>query len=328
MIRLATVGTSRICQSFLDGARLTDEYTLAAVYSRNFETGKAFAEKNGCDTVFCDLEQMAQSGLIDAVYIASPNSCHRVQSKIFLENGINVLCEKPIVTTEREYEELLKLAKQNNLIYLEAIIPRHSPQYKAVKEALSGIGKIRMARIDYCQRSSRLDSFLDGKPHNIFDMSLKAGCLMDIGVYCVYGAIDFWGEPESVKAQADFLYNGADGSGSAILNYGEFSAILTYSKTCDGIMGSEIIGDEGTLLIDKISQYTDVQLFKDGELRLIFDSLPKAELMSGEAQRFADYILRFSENAEDYVKACDLTRSVHKTMDLIKREAKIKYPEI
>ncbi len=327
MIKLGTVGTSGICQFFLDGLRLLDEYTLSAVYSRSYDNGKAFAEKNGCSTVFCDLEEMAKSRLIDAVYIASPNAFHYEQSKLFLQNGIHVLCEKPIVTKAPEYEELLNLANKNNLIYMEAIIPRHVAHYKEVKQALESIGKIRMARLDYCQRSSRLDSYLNGEPQNIFDMSLKAGCLMDIGVYCVYGALDLLGEPSSVKANADYIRGGADGSGSAILSYDGFSAILTYSKTSESLIGSEIMGDNGTLLIGKISQYTNVYLMKNGVSRKICGMLSKAELMSGEAKRFADYILRFEENLEDYNEACDLARRVHKTIDLIKENAGIKYPE-
>lgn len=328
MIRLGTVGTSQICRYFLGGAKLTGEYTLSAVYSRDYDNGIKFANEHGCNTVFCDLNEMAKSGLIDAVYIASPNAFHYEQSKIFLENGIHVLCEKPIVTNSSEYIELLEYANQKNLIYLEAIIPRHVTQYEKVHKALRSIGKIRAARIDYCQRSSRLDNFLAGKHQNIFDMSLKAGCLMDIGVYCVYGAIDLFGEPKSLKANANFLYNGADGFGSAILDYGDFSAVLTYSKTCDSVAGSEIMGDNGTLLIGKISQYTDVRLIKGGKEIEIFATPCKEELMSGEAKRFADYILRYSENSADYINACELTHSVHKAMDLIKQNAGIKYPKM
>ena len=327
MIRIATVGTSDICQCFLDGMKLTNQFVLSAVYSRSLKTGTEFAKKNGCNKVFCDIEEMAQSGEIDAVYIASPNSCHFSQSKIFLQNGIHVLCEKPIVTAENEYETLLNLANGKGLIYAEAIMPRHTAQYGAVKNAMESIGKIQAAYISFLKRSSRLDAFLSGKPQNIFDMSLKAGCLMDIGVYCVYAAVDLLGEPQSVKADCSYLYNGADGSGSAILKYDGFTADLTYSKTCDSILASEIIGENGSLKIGKISQYCDVSLVCGGKEQKIFGTVSKAEIMSGEAKRFADYILRFESNKQDYINVCNLTRSVHKTMDLIKKSSGIIYPE-
>ena len=327
MIRLGTVGSSAICQHFLDGVALTGKYLLSAVYSRDSLRGKQFGQKNGCDKIFCNLEEMAKSGLIDAVYIASPNSCHYAQSKLFLENGINVLCEKPIVTTLSEYSELKALADSKNLIYMEAIIPRYTEQYKAVKGAVDEIGEIKAARFDFCQRSSRLDSFLKGEHVNIFDMSLKAGCLMDIGVYCVYASLDLLGMPRNVKSDVTYLPNGADGSGCAVLNYGDFLAALTYSKTCDGSLGSEIIGSNGTVKIERISQYAGVTLLKDGNEYVIADYPTKAQLMSGEANRFADYISDFDKNGDDYKNSSDLALCVHKVMDLIKSDSGIRYPE-
>lgn len=327
MIRLGTVGTSTICENFLCGVELTQRFILSAVYSRNEKTGRDFAEKFGCDTVFCDLEEMAKSGKIDAVYIASPNVFHKEQSKIFLENEIHVICEKPIVTNPEDYIELKKMADEKNLIYMEAIMPRFVKDYEKVKDAVSKIGKVQMARIDFCQRSSRLDRFLAGEHMNIFDMSLRAGCLMDIGVYCVYAAIDLLGEPKSVKAEKSLLYNGADGSGSAILNYDDFTASLTYSKTCDGVICSEIIGEKGTVTIKKISQYTGVTLITNDSETQIVGYPEKTVVMSGEAERFADYIENFIMFKEDYEKASKLCYGVHKCMNQIKENAGIEFPE-
>lgn len=328
MINLGTVGTSSICDNFLSGVALTNEYELTAVYSRKYETGNAFAEAHGCNTVFTDIAEMAKSNIIDAVYIASPNAFHYSQSKLFLENGKHVICEKPIVRRTEEYEELKALADRKSLIYMEAIIPRHIKSYPKVKQALKEIGKIKEAEICYLQRSSRLDAFYEGKQVNIFDMSLHAGALMDLGVYCVYGAVDLLGIPDSITAEKTLLTNGADGAGTAIFDYGEFKAFLSYSKTEQNDEGSLIIGDKGTLKIKMISQYTGVSLIKDGKEISVTTILTKAEQMRGEAQRFADYILRFDKNREDYVLASELCLNTHRCMDQIKIKAGLVYPEI
>jgi len=327
MIRLATIGTSDICDKFLSAAALTNEYELSAVYSRKFDTGLDFAKKHRCETVFTDLEKMAKCDFVDAVYIASPNVFHTNQAKIFLENGKHVLCEKPIVTKAENYIELKSLADKNGLIYMEAIIPRHVSCYKKIKEALKEIGKISEAKINYLQRSSRLDDFLRGEKVNIFDMSLHAGALMDLGVYCVYGAVDLLGEPNNITAEKTLLSNGADGAGKSCFDYGDFKAILTYSKTEQGTSGSEIIGDKGILKIQMISQYAGAALIKDDCEISVTPHLSKAEQMRGEAQHFADYILRFAENKQDYVSASELCLNVHKCMDLIKKSAGLIYPE-
>lgn len=326
MIRLGTVGTSAICDGFISGAALTGKIELAAVYSRSPISAKAFAQKHGCKTWFCDLLQMAQSGSVEAVYIASPNSCHAEQCRIFLENGIHVICEKPIVAQLEDYIELKKLADEKQLIFLEAMIPRHVAHYQAIKSAVEALGNIKMARLDFCQRSSRYDQYLAGEKVNIFDMSLCAGTLMDIGVYCVSAALDFFGMPKSITATANTDKDGTDLSGSVVLDYGNFPAVLTYSKVCNGGIGSEIIGENGSLKIARISQYADVTLTIGSQTQKIVGELTKAELMRGEAGRFADYIREPQKNRADYENAAELCLISRKVMDEIKKKAGLVYP--
>ncbi len=328
MISIATVGTSNICKKFLSGMILTKEFELNAVYSRKHETGASFAKDYGVDRIYTNLEEMARCDEIDAVYIASPNAFHTEQSRLFLENGKHVICEKPIATSFEDYIELKKIADSKSLIYMEAMISRHNEDYELIRDALKQLGNIVFAKIDYCQRSSRLDSYNNGDNVNIFDMSLHAGTLMDLGVYCVSGAVDLLGMPSKIKADKYTLRNGADGAGYAIFDYESFPAVLTYCKTGAGRIGSEIVGDKGTLKIDMISQYAGVTLVTEDGARLISDYKSKAEQMRSEAQHFANYILRYGEFKNEYDKISRLTYDVQKCMDIIKKEAGLIYPEI
>lgn len=325
MIRLATVGTSGITEKFLAACRLTGRYELHTAYSRSIKNGEDFAKTQGFKRYSNDLMAVAENSEIDAVYIATPNAFHYEQSRLFLENGKNVICEKPITTDCEKYDELLSLADKKGLIYAEAIMSRHSAGRKVLLDALSQIGRISQARIDYCQLSSRYEKFKKGERVNIFDMSLAAGTLMDLGVYCVYAAVDLLGAPDTVSASAAFANNGADLSGGAVLGYKDFTTVLSYSKIGQSAIGSEIVGDKGVVKIGSVSQYADISLVKDGKETLLFGMPDRAEVMLGEVEKFADYI----ENdafADDYKSVCELTHNVHSAMDLIKQSAKIKYP--
>lgn len=325
MIRLATVGTSAITEKFLAACRLTGRYELNTAYSRSRENAEKFAKAQGFKHYSNDLMAVAENSEIDAVYIATPNAFHYEQSRLFLENGKNVICEKPITTDCEKYDELLSIADKKGLIYAEAIMSRHSAGRRVLLDAISQIGRISQARIDYCQLSSRYEKFKKGERVNIFDMSLAAGTLMDLGVYCVYAAVDLLGAPDTVSASAAFANNGADLSGGAVLGFKDFTAVLSYSKIGQSAIGSEIVGDSGTIKIGSVSQYADISLVKDGKETLLFGMPDRAEVMLGEAKKFADYI----ENdafADDYKSVCELTHNVHTCMDLIKQSAKIKYP--
>lgn len=325
MIRLATVGTGAITEKFLAACRLTGRYSFHTAYSRGRESGEAFARSQGFLKSSHDLRAVAADPEIDAVYIATPNAFHYPQSKLFLENNKHVICEKPMVTACREYDELLSLAEERGLVYAEAIMSRHSEGRQVLHRALGQIGRISQVRLDYCQLSGRYNAFKSGERVNIFDMSLAAGTLMDLGVYTVYAAVDLFGKPKTVSASAAFSDSGADLAGAAIFGYGDFTAALTYSKIGQGALGSEIIGDNGVVKIGSVSQYADISLVQNGRETLLFGTPSRAEVMRGEAEKFADYIENADALAAEYTAVCELTHTVHACMDLIKSEAKIQY---
>ena len=324
MIKYATIGRGSIVDSYIKGAKISGEFELAAVYSRNLETGKEFAKKWGCSKVCTSIEDLACDPEIQAVYIASPNVCHASQTEILLKGGKHIICEKPITTSASEYKNLKALADSLGLIYMEAIIPIYTENRVNIKKAISEIGNINIAKIDYCQLTSRYESLMKGEQVNIFDMSLHAGTLMDLGIYCVYAAVDFFGMPNKVKAAAGFLKNGADSCGSAILEYDDFICLLSYGKIGQGLAPSEIVGDKGSVLIDKIGLYAGA--FKaQGESKVpLTEFIEKCELMSKEASAFADFIK--GERVEEYQSNSALCYNVHTVMDLIKQSAEIKYP--
>ncbi len=323
MIKYATIGTSFIAEQFVTGAKATGRLQLAAVYSRKLDTGRNFGGKFGCDKVYTSLENLANDGEIDAVYVASPNAFHAEQSELLLKAGKHIICEKPITTSAEEYAHLKKLADSKGLIYIEAMIPIYNPSRPRIKAALSEIGNLAMAKIDYCQRSSRYDRFISGEHVNIFDMSLHAGTLMDLGVYCVYAAIDLFGMPNYIKATASFLNNGADGSGVAIFEYDKFSACLTYSKTGQSVAPTEIVGDSGSVIMETAVYYQDAYLVKGDNKLPLFDDVSKETLMGYEAEAFCDFIA--GNRLEEYQVNNDICFKVHTCMDQIKQEANIVY---
>lgn len=80
MVRFAVIGTNKITDGFLNAAMLCEDFKLAAVYSRSKEKALEFGSKYGVTLVYDDLDELAASNEIDAVYVASPNSLHASQS--------------------------------------------------------------------------------------------------------------------------------------------------------------------------------------------------------------------------------------------------------
>ncbi|MBO5859472.1 MAG: Gfo/Idh/MocA family oxidoreductase [Clostridia bacterium] len=289
-MRYGVIGTGWIAKSFIDGARLICGSEFVAVYSRTAESGDKFAAANNIEKVYTDISEFA-NGDFDAVYIASPNRLHYEQSKLMLENGKHVICEKPITVEPDELAELQALADEKGLIYVEAIMYMFNPARELLKDAIGKIGKITSVHFDFSQLSSKYPAYKRGELPNIFNPALATGCLMDLGIYCVYPALDLFGLPEKITACAHFMESGADGSGVAGLLYPDKLVNFTYSKLGQDRLGSQIFGDEGTVKIESISKLVNMTLTDNsGNETEIIGDVAKEKLMGYEAQGFERFI--------------------------------------
>lgn len=78
---------------------------------------------------------------VDAVYIATLPEKHYSNIKKALLNNKHVICESPITISKHQYDELITLAKKNNLILTDAIKTAYSTAYSRML-VLAKSGKI------------------------------------------------------------------------------------------------------------------------------------------------------------------------------------------
>lgn len=303
MIKYSVIGTSWITKSFIEGAELVEELSLDGVCSRSREKGESFKAEVGAKRVFTSIEELAESDT-ELVYVASPNVCHYEQCKALLKNKKHIICEKPVTITAEEFRELCGLAEANGVVYFEAIMYMHAPARRILKNAVEKLGNIKSANIDFSQLSSKYPALLRGENPNIFNPEMKTGALNDLGIYCVYPVVDIFGMPEKITAFQSFLSTGADGCGSAALEYGDKIVSITYSKVGQSRSPSQIMGDEGTITIGSISKVDDIYFYNNsGEKEALVAEMPKKILMGNEAKAAVDFILN-PEKTSEFLKEC------------------------
>lgn len=280
-LNFATIGRGKIVSSFLSAASYFDNFNLEAVYSRNFSDGKAFAEKYNCNKVYTKISDIAADKDINCVYIASPNSFHAPQAIELLNGKKHVLCEKPLATNKKEAEEMIKTAKENGVLLMEAYKTFLVPNLYQVKKHLYKIGKIRNVVFSLSKYSTRYDAHKAGENVNTFKASLGGGAMADLGVYPFYPLLILFGKPQKTVSlslpvstnEPDFPY--CDGVTSVIFDYGTFIATINVSKISSGYNYSEIQGEEGTIRFDNINDPTKMEIVKDGKTEIF--SLPQKE---------------------------------------------------
>jgi predicted dehydrogenase len=110
--------------------------------SRNYEPYAAMAEGEG-----------GRADKIDWVTIVTPNRFHAPAAKLFLEQGINVACEKPLCISVEEALDLRKTAKEHGCLFaVTYTYTGHVMAREARQLVRNGvIGDIRMVMGEYPQ---------------------------------------------------------------------------------------------------------------------------------------------------------------------------------
>ena len=318
-VKFATIGTSNITKEFLRAAMNCEEFELAGVCSREKAKAEEFGKPYGAGRFYGSMEELAADGEIEAVYIASPNSLHCAQALQMLRAGKHVLCEKSLASNAAEGKEMLKAARENHVVLLEAMRPLYDPGFLAIRDNLKKLGPVRRASFQFCQYSSRYDDFKKGVLSNIFNPHFSAGALMDIGVYCVEPMVWLFGKQKQVWGSSVILENGIDGAGTILAEYGSMVAELVYSKITASPLFSQIQGENGTLLISKISSPRKVSIvYNDGNQ----EEIPVEATENNMIYELGHFIKAIREDEE--VKAFqDVSLISLELMDQIRRQAGI-----
>lgn len=324
MVRFGVIGTNWITEQFIEALKEVEGSEVVAVYSRTKETAETFSTKFSIPDTYTELTEMATSANVDAVYIASPNAFHAEQAILCMNHGKHVLCEKPIASNAAETQAMIAAAKENKVLLMEALKTTFLPNFRAIREALPKIGRVRRYVGGYCQYSSRYDAYLQGSILNAFNPAFSNGALMDLGIYCLHPLVSLFGKPAALKANAVLLDSGVDGEGSILLDYGDKEALIYYSKITDSSLPSEIQGEKGNIVIDKINLPEHVAIhYRDGTVEDI--SRPQLENeMYYEVETFVDLIA--AGKTESAINTYANSLIVSEIMETARKQTGIVFP--
>jgi len=107
-------------------------------------------------------------GKTDAVSVVVPTPAHFEVSRDFLENGIDVLIEKPITTTLAEADELISISATKGLIIQVGHLERFNPAILALKDIVKNPRFIESHRLSiFKERGTDVSVVLDLMIHDI-----------------------------------------------------------------------------------------------------------------------------------------------------------------
>ncbi|BEU86595.1 Gfo/Idh/MocA family oxidoreductase [Selenomonas sp. TAMA-11512] len=248
-MKLAILGTGLIVKTALPALTEVPDIEVTAIFARpkSRATAEQLAAQYGIPTVHTDYDALLASDDVEFVYIGLTNSVHYEYAKKALLAGKHVIMEKPFSSTAAEVRELKELALANHLYMFEAVTSLHFPNFRAIREHLPKLGRIRAVMANYSQYSSRYDRYLKGEVLPAFDPEKSGGALYDINIYNLNVIIALFGAPDNVVYDANIGFNGIDTSGTLRMKYRDFTAVALGAKDSESPCFLLIQGEKGWL---------------------------------------------------------------------------------
>ena len=225
-VRWGILATGKIARGFAANLALLPDAELAAVGARELSAAQAFASAYGARKAYGDYRQVVEDPDVDVVYVATPHALHHEHVMLAFDAGKPVLCEKALTVTEREAAELVGVARERELFFMEAMWMRCNPAVRRLQQLLDtgALGTVAQVRAD-------LGFFVDAEPTDrLLDPTLGGGALLDMGIYPLTFAHLFLGEPAQVSAVGALSDAGADLNLALALAY-ESGAVAALSAS-------------------------------------------------------------------------------------------------
>ena len=261
-IRYAVVGLGHIAQTAVLPAfkNASSNSEMVALISSDPKKLRTLGKRYKVEAVgnYADFEDILANAGVDAVYIATPNTCHSQFAAVAASYGVHVLCEKPLATTTEECLMLEDLATKHRIKAMTAYRLHFDPaNIEAIKVARSGeIGDLRIFNSIFTMQVR--------DPENIrLQQRLGGGPLFDIGIYCINAARYLFGdEPLAVSAHSfatkDPRFRDVDEMVSVTMNFPRArvaSFVCSFGAADNSVF--DLIGTSGSLRLENAYEYAE-----------------------------------------------------------------------
>ncbi len=225
------------------------------------ELGLSDERNHGCwqDLLEDELRRPAAER-IDFVSIVTPNHMHYPVARAFVEAGINVVCDKPLVHTSEQAHDLIATAGKSGSVFAVTYNYTGYPLVRHARHMVSSgqLGEIRKVIVEYNQ--GWLATLLESAGNKQADWRTDparsgiAGCIGDIGSHAENLAATITGlEIESLCADLTTFVPGRklDDDGNLLLRYSNGARGLLISSQigigCENDLRIRIFGSQGSL---------------------------------------------------------------------------------
>ncbi len=300
-------------------AFINDNYEITGgVFNAEYEESIKFAKEIDIptDRIYGDLDALIEAELklpqeerIQVCSVLTPNFLHFPMAKKLLENGFNVICEKPMTTTYEEAKILRDTLKKAGTVFAVTHTYTGYPMVRQMREMIKEgvIGKVHKVDAQYYQGWMNPIIHDKEKRSTVWRLDPKkagiSSCMGDIGVHA-FNMIEFTTglQVKSLLCDFNYLYddNQMDMDGTVLIRMGEHvKGVIRSSQVATGEENSlsfAIYGQKGGLkweqenpnYLYKLNDPEPLQVYKPGHAYNSELSLDGTKLPPGHPEGIFD----------------------------------------
>jgi UDP-N-acetylglucosamine 3-dehydrogenase len=190
-LKVGVIGAGGFGTIHLQGYKKNPNCEVVAIASRTKSHALKAAKEFSIKKIYFgddEWKRMIISEDLDAVSICTPNYLHAPMVLEAFNNGIHVLCEKPICINRKELEVLTQANKKSTLIFMTSFQKRFNPHIPSLKSIIDNevLGRLILVKYYFSHYGPYISWKALSEEKWFFDSHMAGGgVLLDLGVHCI-----------------------------------------------------------------------------------------------------------------------------------------------
>ncbi len=194
-LRVGIIGVGNISGLHIEAYLKNPDVELCAFCDIDDKQLSKMGEKYGITNLYNNKEEMLEKEQLDAVSVCTWNSEHAPCTIAALRAGVNVICEKPMATSAKDAEEMMRAAKESGKLLMIGFVRRFGNDAKICLDFINdgSLGELYYAKANCLRRNGNPEGWFGDKSRS------GGGPLIDLGVHVIDLVRYLSGRPKPVS---------------------------------------------------------------------------------------------------------------------------------
>lgn len=251
-VRIGIIGVGGMGSAHARMLQEIEEVQLTAVADIDEAVARQVGEQYGVP-FFTDYQQCIDSGLVDAVLVATPHPSHPEITIYAFDKGLHVLCEKPMAIHPLEADRMVEAAKRAGKVFSVMFQMRTERPYRLARQAVEQGVVGELMRTELVSAWYRNQAYYDSADWRATWTGEGGGVLVNQAPHLLDMFCWLAGLPAKVSAVTRTRLHDieVEDEAFALLEYpnGAHGYLYTTTNEAPGTQRIEIVGDRGKIVV-------------------------------------------------------------------------------